>query len=127
METSKNKLWDVDEQLFASLEGKYQSDNEALFFRNMKFKQEYEPTLSNDLIVSESDNDDKIYLVRVEYDEYLVGKAGNEEHEVHVMNLSEALSVDLSLVGLNRKLTLLEWLKQRDYIGVMYDHNYDDR
>ncbi len=127
METSKNKLWDVDEQLFASLEGKYQSDNEALFFRNMKFKQEYEPTLSNDLIVSESDNDDKIYLVRVEYDEYLVGKAGNEELEVHVMNLSEALSVDLSVVGLNRRLTLLEWLKQRDYVGVMYDHNYDDR
>lgn len=93
----------------------------------MKFKQEYEPTLSNDLIVSESDNDDKIYLVRVEYDEYLVGKAGNEELEVHVMNLSEALSVDLSVVGLNRKLTLLEWLKQRDYVGVMYDHNYDDR
>ncbi len=127
METSKNKLWDVDEQLFASLEGQYQSDNEALFFRNMKFKQEYEPTLSNDLIISESDNEDEIYLVRVEYDEYLVGKCNDEAQEVHVMNLSEALSVDLSTVGLNRKLTLFDWLKQRDYAGVQYDRNYDDR
>jgi hypothetical protein len=127
METSKNKLWDVDEKLFASLEGKYQSDNEAMFFRNMKFKQEYEPTLSNDLIISESDNEDEIYLVRVEYDEYLVGKGDDEAHEVHVMNLSEALSVDLSTVGLNRKLTLFEWLKQRDYAGVLYNRNYDDR
>ncbi len=127
METSKNKLWDVDKQLFASLESKYQSDNEALFFRNMKFKQEYEPTLSNDLIISESDNEDEIYLVRVEYDEYLIGKGKNEDHEVHVMNLSEALSVDLSTLGLNRKLTLFEWLKQRDYAGVMYNHNYDDK
>ena len=76
MDTNKNKLWDADERLFASLEGKYQSDNEAMFFRNIKFKQEYEPTLSNDLIISESDNEDEIYLVRVEYDEYLVGKGG---------------------------------------------------
>ncbi len=127
METSKNKLWEEDEKLFASMEGKYQSANEALFFRNMKYKQEYEPTLSNDLIVSESDNEDEIYLVRVEYDEYLVGKGRGQNHEVHVMNLSEALSIDLSSVGLNRRLTLLEWLKQRDYAGVLYDHNYDDR
>ena len=125
METNSNKLWDVDEKLFASLEGHYQSDNEAVFFRNMKFKQEYEVALSNDLIVSETDNTDEIYLVRVEYDEYIVGKGCDEMHEVHVMNLSEALSTDLSTLGLDRKLSLLDWLKERDYAGVMYDHNYD--
>ena len=125
METNKNKLWDVDEKLFASLEGNYQSDNEAVFFRNMKFKQEYEVALSNDLILSEVDNADEIYLVRVEYDEYIVGKGSDEMHEVHVMNLSEALSTDLSTLGLNRKLSLLDWLKERDYAGVMFDHNYD--
>ena len=127
METSKNKLWAVDEQLFASLEGKYQSDNEAVFFRNMKFKQEYEPTLSNDLIISELDNEDEIYLVRVEYDEYLVGRGKDGASEVHVMNLSEALSVDLRWIGLNRQLTLFDWLRKRDYEGVLYDHNYDER
>ncbi len=125
METYSNKLWDVDEELFASLEGHYQSENEAVFFRNMKFKQEYEVALSNDLIVSETDNDDEIYLVRVEYDEYIVGKGRDDIHEVHVMNLSEALSTELNTLGLSRKLSLLDWLKERDYAGVMYNHNYD--
>jgi len=126
METYKNTLWDVDEQLFTSLEGKYQSENETAFFRNMRFKQEYEVALSNDLILSETDNDDEIYLVRVEYDEYLVGKGENESNEVHLMNLSEALSLDLSTIGLSRSITLLNWLKERDYIGIKYNHNYDD-
>ena len=125
METNKNKLWDVDEQLFASFDGKYQSENETLFFKNMRFKQEYEPTLSNDLIISEADNEDEIYLVRVEYDEYLVGIGTDQTHEIHVMNLSEALSVDLSTIGFGHKVTLLDWLQQRDYAGVLYDHNYD--
>lgn len=125
MENSRNKLWDVDEKLFASLEGHYQSNNEAVFFRNMKFKQEYEVALSNDLIISEADNADEIYLVRVEYDEYIIGKGCDETHEIHVMNLSEALSTDLSTLGLSRKITLLDWLKERDYAGVIYDHNYD--
>lgn len=125
MKTNRNKLWDVDENLFASLEGHYQSCNEAVFFRNMKFKQEYEVALSNDLIVSEADNADEIYLVRVEYDEYIVGRGFDGMHEVHVMNLAEALSTDLSALGLHRKISLFEWLKERDYSGVMYDHNYD--
>lgn len=125
METNKNKLWDVDEQLFTSLEGKYQSENEAAFFRNMKFKQEYEVTLANDVILSETDNDDEIYLVRVEYDEYLVGKGNNESNEAHLMNLSEALSLDLGTIGLERSITLLDWLKERDYAGVKYNRNYD--
>lgn len=125
MKTNSNKLWDVDEKLFASLEGNYQSANEAVFFRNMKYKQEHEVALSNDLIVSEADNIDEIYLVRVEYDEYIVGKGYDEMHEIHVMNLSEALSTDLSILGLNRTLSLFDWLKERDYAGVLYDHNYD--
>ncbi len=126
METNKNTIWDVDEQLFTSLEGKYQSENEAVFFRNMRFKQEYEVALSNDLILSENDNEDEIYLVRVEYDEYLVGKGESESNEAHLMNLSEALSLNLSSVGLAREITLLNWLKERDYAGIKYNHNYDN-
>ena len=124
METNKNTLWEVDEQLFTSLVGKYQSENEAAFFRNMRFKQEYEVTLSNDVILSETYNDDEIYLVRVEYDEYLVGKGSNKKNEALLMNLSDALSFNLSTVGLGRAITLLDWLKERDYVGVKYNHNY---
>jgi len=125
MNTNNNKLWAVDEKLFAALEGQYQSNNEAVFFRNVKFKQEYELALSNDLLLSELENDDHVYLVRVEYDEYIVGVGLDDTHEIHVMNLSEALAVDLATLGLNRHVTLLEWLRARDYEGVKYDHNYD--
>ncbi len=125
MDTIINKLWPCDEKLFAALEGNYQSMNEAVFFRNMKYKQEYEVALSNDLIISELENPDQVYLVRVEYDEYIVGVGPDDTHEVHVMNLSEALEVDLGVLGLKRNMTLREWLKERDYSDVMYDHNYD--
>lgn len=120
-----NNLRKADEALFSSMEGYYTTPEEENFFRNMQYKEEYEPALSNDLIVSEKDNDDQIYLVRVEYEEYLVGRGTDEENEVHLMSLSEALSQDLHELGLGRHLTLLQWLRLRNYKGVMYDHNYD--
>lgn len=126
MESNKNVLWDVDEQLFASMEGNYTSANEANFFKNLHFKQEYEPTLSNELLVSEYENDDEIYLVRVEYEEYLVGHGKYpSQKEVHVMNLSEALATRLKDVGSDKDLSLLEWLRKRDYAGVRYNRNHD--
>lgn len=122
----KNKLWDVDEQLFASMEGKYLSTNEANFFKNLHYKQVCEPTLANELLVSEYENDDEIYLVRVEYEEYLVGHGiDKRQKEVHVMNLSEALAVNLNDVGLGRSVTLLDWLRSRDYTDVKYNRNHD--
>lgn len=120
-----NNLRRADKVLFSSMEGQYLTPEEENFFRNMQFKQEYEPALSNDLIVSEKDNPDQIHLVRVEYDEYLVGRGTDEENEVHHMSLSEALSQELSELGLGQRMTLLQWLRQRNYKGVMFDHNYD--
>lgn len=126
MNSDKNSLWDADEQLFASMEGNYTSANEANFFKNLHFKQEYEPTLSNELLVSEYDNDDEIYLVRVEYEEYLVGHGSPPlQKEVHVMNLSEALATHLKDVGFDKDLTLFEWLRMRDYADVRYNRNHD--
>ena len=129
METNKNKLWDVDAKLFASMRDNSLTPNEANFFKNMQFKEEYEPTLSNDLIISEHDNPDEIYLVRVEYDEYLVGHGTNDhrDEELHVMNLSEALAVNLKQAGyLDRDITLWQWLRECDYKCVQYNHNYDN-
>ena len=43
------------------------------------------------------------------------------------MYLAEALQLNLKEVGLlDRDITLFEWLRERDYKGVEYDHNYDD-
>lgn len=128
MNTEKNELWDVDKNLFASMKGKYISVNEENFFKNIQYKQEYECTALNDLLVSEYENHDEIYIVREIYEEYVVGHGigTNGAHEAHVMNLSEALALNLKEIGfIDRDLTLWEWLRECDYAVVNYERNYD--
>ncbi|MBQ9287333.1 MAG: hypothetical protein IJ212_02745 [Bacteroidaceae bacterium] len=128
MSTGKHKLWDVDEKLFASMEGNYQSVNEENFFKNMRYKQEYECTALNDLIVSEYENVDEIYVVREYNEEYIVGHGIGTDgaHEEHVMNLSDALALNLKELGfIDRDLTLLDWLRECDFSVVNYERNYD--
>lgn len=128
MTTNKHKLWDIDEKLFASMEGNYQSVKEENFFKNMRYKQEYECTSLNDLIVSEYENDDEIYIVREYNEEYVVGHGIETDgtQEKHVMNLSEALTLNLKQLGyIDRDLTLLDWLRECDYSVVNYERNYD--
>ena len=128
MNNSKNQLWDVDAKLFASMKKESLTPNEANFFSNMKYKQEYEVTALNDLLVSEYENDDEIYVIRMNYDEYVVGHGIGTDgaQEVHVMNLSEALAVNFKAEGfLNRDITLWQWLREKDYTIVNYGRNYD--
>ncbi|MCD8210644.1 MAG: hypothetical protein LUC37_03745 [Prevotella sp.] len=74
----------------------------------------------------ERDNEDGIYIVRIDYDDYVVGKKGKEGDEVHVMCLLTALELNLKEIGvLNEDITLFKWLRRRDYAGVNYDADYD--
>ena len=128
MSTKKHKLWDADARLFASMKGKYQSVNEENFFKNMQYKQECEVTALNDLIVSEYENDDEIYIVRMYNEEYVVGHGIDSDgaQEEHVMCLSDALSLNLKDLGfIDRDLTLFHWLRECDYDVVNYERNYD--
>ena len=128
MNTKKHELWDEDKKLFESMKGHYQSVNEENFFKNMQFKQEYECTSLNDLIVSEYENEDEIYIVREYNEEYVVGHGIETDgvQEEHVMNLSEALALNLKDLGfLNRDVTLLQRLRECDYQVVNYERNYD--
>ncbi len=126
MNQEKNELWPEDAALFDSMVGHYQSDNEQEFFEKQRYKEEYVITISNDLVLHEDNNEDGIYIVRCWFCEYVVGQVRNKE-EQHVMNLSEALQLDLKETGLlDRDITLFQWLRERDYKGVEYDHNYDD-
>ena len=127
MNTDVNKLWPEDCELFANMEGHYESDNEKIFFEKMKYKMEKEFAPSNDLIMFEEDNDDHIYIVRCYYDEFIVGHGtkGHFDEEYHVMNLSEALSANLKTLGfIDQDVTVLQWLRERDYRGIRYNHNY---
>lgn len=126
--STKNKLWDADEKLFASMKGHYLSVNEENFFKNIQYKQECECTALNDVLVSAYENDDEIYVVREVYEEYVVGHGigTNGAYEEHVMNLSEALALNLKELGfIDRDLTLWEWLRECDYTVVNYERNYD--
>ena len=127
MNTIKNELWPEDKALFDSMIGHYQSDNEREFFEKQRYKQENVITISNDLLLHEDNNEDKIYIVRCWFDEYVIGGEGYKHGEEHYMNLSEALNANLKEIGvLNRDITLFQWLRERDYKGVEYNHNFDD-
>lgn len=127
MNATQNDLWPEDKALFESMEGNYQSDNEREFFEKQRYKQECVMTSSNDLLLHEDNNQDRIYIVRCWYEEYVVGGLLYKQGEEHYMNLSEALNANLKEIGvLDRDITLLQWLRERDYKGVEYDHNFDD-
>ncbi len=119
--------FEEDIELFARMQGNYQSENEENFFRNLEYKQKYEVTACNDLLVWEKENDDLIYFVREEYHEYLVGHGYDEDdwEEEHVMKLADALAVNLKPLGFERDITLWQWLKETDYKYVKYNRNYD--
>ena len=128
MNTVKHKLWDEDAKLFASMVGHYQSENEENFFKNMQYKQEYEVTALNDLIVSEYENADEIYIVRMYNEEYVVGHGIDTDgaFEEHTLCLSDALTLHLKALGyIERNLTLWDWLRECDYAVVNYERNYD--
>lgn len=128
MNTEKNKLWDADARLFESMKGNYRSANEENFFKNMQYKQEYECSALNDLLVSEYENADEIYIIREVYDEYVVGRGigTNGAYEEHVMCLSEALHLNLKDIGCaDKDMTLWDWLRECDYTVVNYERNYD--
>lgn len=127
MNTITNKLWTEDSNLFSKMEGHYVSENEKTFFEKIRYKMEHELAPSNELIMSEIDNDDKIYIVRVDYDEFIVGHGtvGHYDEEFHGMNLSEVLDANLKELGyIDNDITLWEWLRERDYKGVRYNNNY---
>lgn len=128
METRKNELWPVDRELFAAMKTDSTTPEEFNFFQNMRFKEEHESTLSNDMVLSENDNIERIYIVREVYDEYVVGCADHPECEVHVMNLSEALNVNLLTIGVKTQKdeTIGEWLRSINYKGISYSRNYDN-
>ena len=128
MENKKTKLIAEDASLFKDMEGKYVSNEEKEFFERMKFKIESEPAPANDLIMSNRNNDDGIYIVRCYDYEFRIGCHVGEEYkeEYYVMDFHDALYVNLRECGfIDENITLLEWLRKRNYNGVEYNHNFD--
>lgn len=117
----------IDKQFFKNLGEDFTSVEERTFFDRMRDKIEFEPAPSNDLILSENDNQDGIYIVRCYDYEFIIGcHVGEFQKEQYAMNFSDALAVNLKDCGfIEDNLTLLDWLRKRNFAGVQYDHNYD--
>lgn len=121
-------MWPHDIALFNSMVTEFSSENEKEFFAKMKQKQEYEYTCAGDLVLSEESNDLHIYIVRIDYDEYLLGKVedGKKSNETHFQSLYNLLNADLKSLSLHDdEITLQTWLREIDYQGIEYEHNYD--
>lgn len=129
MKKVKYDLWPEDIALFDKMEKEAITDKEREFFEKVRYKQEYVLTYANDLLLWEGNNEDHLYLVRCRTSEYDFGHGteGHFDEEIHTMNLANVLSVNLRDAGyLDRDITLFDWLRERDYAGIEYDHNYDD-
>lgn len=130
MDNNKKKtmMTPIDSKFFENLGDAFASTAEKDFFEKMKYKIEYEPAMANDLIMSEHDNEDGIYIVRCYDYEFIIGCHVGDlfKEEQYAMNFSSALATNLKDCGfIEDNLTLLEWLRKRDFEGVQYDHNYD--
>ena len=124
----KTTMTPIDSQFFESLGDAFASTAEKYFFEKMKYKIEYEPAMANDLIMSEHDNEDGIYIVRCYDYEFIIGCHVGElfKEEQYAMNFSSAIATNLKDCGfIEDNLTLLEWLRKRNFEGVQYDHNFD--
>lgn len=128
MRNSKiHKLRDADTSLFKSMKGNYQSANEKIFFEYLFDVEQWDFCMSGDLLLYEDDNEDKLYIMRIGFDEYEIGKDSPDVPEnQHVQGLADALALNMKECGfLDENITLLQWLKERDYNGVRYDQNRD--
>ena len=101
--------------------------SEKKFFEYLFDVEQWDFSMSGDLLLHENDNEDNIYIMRVGFDEYEVGKDSPIFSEnQHVQGLANALALKMKECGfLDKNITLLQWLKKRDYKGVRYDQNRD--
>jgi len=125
--SSIHNLWDSDAKLFESMRENYQSANEKIFFEYLFEVQQWDFSMSGDLLLHEDDNEDKLYIMRIDFDEYEVGKdSPNAPENQHVQGLADAFALNMKESGfLDENITLWQWLKKRDYKGVRYDQNRD--
>lgn len=132
-------LWPEDIKMFEEMKGRYVSNEERLFFEKMKLKMEYECAPSGDDIMLGDNNEDNIYITRLDPYEFVISRYvdkndsetacdGTSDYnnrkiiKYHTKNLSDALNHNLKdLIG--RDISLLEWLRERNYKGVEYNGN----
>lgn len=122
-----NFLSDTPEQFNEAIKNAV-SENERIFYEKLRYKVLHEPAFGNEVLMHEFDNDEGLYILRVRFDEILIGKneysPGEKMTPMEFEGVNFAMDQDISeYVG--RKITLKQWLRERDYKGIRYDRNND--
>lgn len=117
-----------DRELFKRMQREYVSEKEKEFFEQMICKEIYDMPVSGfDVIMHENDNEDGLFIDKCYGSEYKIGRTFDGKTyrlSEYPLNLSEAIACDLyELLG--RHITILEWLRERDYKGVRYDYPWE--
>lgn len=126
MNTQYKPLEPAIKNFYDKMAQEYQSNNERTFFETIKERQQHVFTYANDVLLSEYDNEDELFIVRHYFDEFEIGKAGLVK-TAYAMDIEDAMAINLYEAGLlAANITLLEWLRARDYKGIRYDGNFDE-
>lgn len=130
MKTNKKNFVPAEDLiLFAKMLREAISDNERSFFENLSIDESTVPTICGQLYIYENDNDEGLFLIRRNGHEYELDNATvpeGVEAGGYYDSLSEVLSVYLDEIHIcDEHITLLEWLRSRDYACVRYNHNFD--
>lgn len=116
-------LLEEDLILFKEMDGKYVSENERIFFETLKQKECYDFSSMYDMLMLEPDNEIGFFLQREYWNEYELG-IGKKSCE-HCLSLNEALNFDMFDLGFSEHISVIEWLRKRDYAGIHYDRDND--
>lgn len=100
------------------------SENERIFFEKLRYKMLYETAFSNDVLMNDKDNEDRIFIVRSRFDDILIGSKKEDIPACEYEGIFHALEEDMYIYT-GQHITLLEWLRKRDYHGIRYDANND--
>lgn len=122
----ENQLWPEDLQLFVKMKDNYTTENEKTFFENLFIKMQTECAPCREALLIESENEDHIYFLRDGYDEFILGSSDYKKNTfvLHAMKLKDVLDANLKVLGLiESDMTLFQWLRNRDYKGIVYNRN----
>lgn len=101
-----------------------QTNEECYFLERIKAKEMGEFAPSADLLVSERDNADQLFLVRYYFTEYKIDSmSARRGSSIYSISFEDLMNEDLCPL-LCRHMTVLEWLREQKFACVGYYGNY---
>ncbi len=119
-----------DKELYLRMQGNFVSCKEKEFFEEMICKELYDfPCSTFDVIVPEEYNAERLFIQKMYNSEYQLGGYSDKDTyntmDYIPCSLSELLNISLSPL-LGRNVTVLEWLREKNYECVRYDYPWEE-